>query len=112
VSVVTEVVLIAYPTSPDDIQKIISHPFKSEKPSQADREPQFLNRLDSGRAGGTKYAAHDVFQSAFNYVGTDVIVEWFETAPYLRDLCLVLMISDEAHDEPYVLLRNVEDLTT
>lgn len=111
-SVVTEVVLIAYPTTPGDIQEIVGHPFTSEKPSQPDRAPQFLRRLNSDAAGGTKYAAHDVFQAAFNYVSPSLVIEWFETAPYLKDLSLVLLISDERSDEPYILRRNVDLYTS
>lgn len=107
-SVVTEVVLACYPTSPADVQKIISHPFDSIKFSQPDRPPQFLCRLDSGRAGGTKYAAWDIFQAAFNYVDTSQVVTWFETEPCLQDLSCILMISDEGHDDGVVRTRNLE----
>ena len=107
-SVVTEVILVCYPTTPADVQKIVGHPFVSVKPSQPDRSPQFLNRLDSGRAGGTKYASWDTFQAAFNYVGTDVILDWFDNDPVLKDLSCILTISDEQSDDARVWTRNVE----
>jgi hypothetical protein len=105
-SVVTEVVLLVYPTSPRNRFDIASYDFAD---SREDREPQHLKKLNSDAAGGNKYASWDVFQAAFNYVALDVIEtfwNWLDPQLYA-----VMTVATDYHDDPLLYTRGLDHVS-